>query len=178
MSQRPLPMLASSCAPGRFRGSGWFRGSRGPMRRSGEGRNEMRKGVWGPTGQVCKGGERLDLLTPGSCKCDLIWRQGLCGCDPGKRWPRWTGTSPNPRPWALTGRGEFGYRYIWRGPYEDAGGDWNDVSTDRGMAKSCQKPEETHGAGSSPELQREHGPADALISGFCPEPSDNRFLLF
>lgn len=52
---------------------------KGPVRRSREGRDEMRKGVWGPPGQVCKGGGRLDLSTPGSCECDLVWRQGLCG---------------------------------------------------------------------------------------------------
>lgn len=134
---------------------------KGPMWWSGEGRNETRKGVWGPTGQVCKGEERLDLLTPGSCECDLIWRQGLCECNPGKRRPHWIGTIPNPRPWVLMGRGEFGRRYIRRGPCEDGGGDQSDVSTNQGMARiarSCQKPGEMHSAGSSPELQREHSP--------------------
>ena len=26
-------------------------------------------------------GRFAEVLTPGTCECDLIWRQGLCGCE-------------------------------------------------------------------------------------------------
>ena len=54
---------------------------------------------------------------------------------------------------------------------EDAGEDWSDVPTNQGMARiarSHQKPGERQEAGSSPEPQREHGPADTVISDFWP----------
>lgn len=139
----------------------WFRGSRDPC--GGAGRAGMRQGkVLGVQLARCVKEGRGWISRP-LVPANVIsfGDRGLCGCDPGKRRPHWIGTIPNPRPWVLMGRGEFGCRYIRRGPCEDGGGDQSDVSTNQGMARiarSCQKPGEMHGTGSSPELQREHGP--------------------
>ena len=93
-------------------------------------------------------------ITPGTCECDLIWKQGLCRHNQVKIRSYWSRVAHNP----VTGvfirekRGRFAHRDTdadrqtdththRRMPCKDGGRDWSDESPSLGMPRTASTPE-------------------------------------
>ena len=60
--------------------------------------------------ELCPRKGNVEVLIPGTCECDFIWKWGLCRCNQVKMQLYWIKVGLNPMTGVLRRRGNFGHR--------------------------------------------------------------------
>lgn len=74
-----------------------------------------------------------EVLTPRTCECDLIWKQGPCRGTQVKMRSSWLRVDPGPMTGILERRGRLGHTR--RMPRGDRGRHWSDAFTGQGTPR-------------------------------------------
>ena len=131
-----------------------------------------------------------EILSPRTCECDLIWKQGLCRYNRVKMrslgWVLiqcdWCPNGKRRKPKTDVYIGKIMWDPKGRRPGDNGVRGWSDASTNQGtprVAVCHQKLEEARKVPSVNSSDREHGLADTSILSFKPpELWQNQLLLF